>query len=68
MVSQIVCLPRGDTRDLEPIWDDPTLSCMMGRLPPKTIKQQRDGCTVGMRLTTSRSNSFKGETAARAKT
>jgi hypothetical protein len=20
---------------------------MMGRLPPKTIKQQRDGCTVG---------------------
>jgi hypothetical protein len=41
---------------------------MMGRLPPKTIKQQRDGCTVGMGLTTSRSNSFKGETAARAKT
>jgi hypothetical protein len=38
---------------------------MMGRLPPKTIKQQRDGCTVGMRLAT---NSFKGETAARAKT
>jgi hypothetical protein len=34
----------------------------------KTIKQQRDGCTVGMRLTTSRSNSFKGETAARVKT